>query len=302
MILPALITLVLVPLMARLALKMGIVDRPDGVLKPHGRVVPYLGGLAMFFGSLPVLWKDSTVLLASSMAVSVGLIDDMISISPKLRLLVEFSLASLIAFRFTGTSDPLMLSVMIVAIVALINAVNMTDGMDGMAAGAVAISSAFLLTAVENPLARDLSLTVLSVSLAFLVYNFPPAKVFMGDAGSYLLGTILSAILASSMRYGWSPMSLRYVFPVWIYALDLLSGFVRRIRAGKSPFEGDRDHFYDKIKRRTGSDLKTLMISYALVAIFSAAILIKPFFLAVSYELLISALTIWKLNLLDYDG
>ena len=294
-----LITLVSVPLMAKLATRMGIVDRPDGILKTHTRVVPYLGGLGMFFGMIPFLWRDSFSLMILSISLSLGLLDDILSVNPKIRLLVEFVLAWTISWRFLGLGIYQILFA--VGIVALINAVNMVDGMDGMAAGSVVISSFFLAIMAENQFSRGLSLTILVVSLGFLVYNFPPAKIFMGDAGSYLLGTSLSIVLASSMRYGFSTDSLKFLFPVWIYLLDLTAGFLRRIINHRSPFSGDREHFYDKLKRIFKSDVKTLLASYTIVLAFSMVSLVESFYLALSIEIAMSIFLIFSLKLLRYE-
>lgn len=301
-ILSFLITVILVPIFAKIALRFGVVDRPDGVLKTHSRVTPYLGGLGMFLGIAPVLWRDSYSLVLVSIIVSVGLLDDLLSLSPKLRLLLEFTVASGIVMRFLGFQDMLYSVVFIIGIVALVNAVNMVDGMDGLSSGSVAISAIFLYIASENSFSRSLSLGLITVCIAFLIYNFPPAKVFMGDAGSYLLGSILSIILASSMRYGFDLRSLKFIFPVWIYLLDLSVSIVRRMRAKKSPFGGDRDHFYDKIYRKFGGKIKTLLVSYLIVGISSSFILVKPFVLALVLEIVFSIFVVYRLNLLGYDG
>ncbi len=296
------ITAVFVPVFSRLAVRMGIVDRPDGILKTHSRVTPYLGGLGMFLGVIPFLWEDSFSLILVSMAVSIGLLDDAISLSPKLRLLVEFTIASGVVVRFLSFHNVLYSVLFIVGVVALVNAVNMIDGMDGIAGGSVAVSAVFLAVAAENSLSKGLSLSLIAVCLAFLIYNFPPAKVFMGDAGSYLLGTMLALILASSMRYGFSTQSLRFLFPVWVYLLDLGASAVRRIRAGKSPFWGDRDHFYDKIYRRVRRKTRTVLISYIIVGVSSSFVLIKPFEIALLLETTLSVILLYLLNMLSYDS
>ncbi len=296
------ITAVAVPIFAKVAMKFGIVDRPDGVLKTHSRVTPYLGGLGMFLGIAPILWKDSFSLLLVSILVSVGLLDDSLSLSPKIRLALEFSVAFGIVMRFLGFHDVLYSVLFVIGVVALVNAVNMVDGMDGLAGGSVAISAFFLYMASENILSRSLSLGLIAVCIGFLIYNFPPAKVFMGDAGSYLLGSVLSIILASSMRYGFDVRSLNFIFPVWIYLLDLSMSIVRRIRAKKSPFGGDRDHFYDKIYRRIGDRVKTVLLAYTIVGVSSSFILVKPFYLALTLETVFSAILIYYLKLFSYES
>ncbi|HEY8543189.1 MAG TPA: undecaprenyl/decaprenyl-phosphate alpha-N-acetylglucosaminyl 1-phosphate transferase, partial [Pseudothermotoga sp.] len=98
--------------------------------------------------------------------------------------------------------------------------------------------------------------------IGYLVYNFPPAKIFMGDAGSYFIGSIVSYTILSNLK---ASFNLNVFFPFWILILDIFSGIVRRIIAQRSPFKGDRDHIYDKIWRRiNGSkvlkDRKTVIV------------------------------------------
>ncbi|RKX47924.1 MAG: undecaprenyl/decaprenyl-phosphate alpha-N-acetylglucosaminyl 1-phosphate transferase [Thermotogae bacterium] len=290
---------------------MGFVDIPDGVLKIHERVIPYLGGLGMFLGALPVLWKDSFSLVIVSLTVSLGLLDDIFRLNPFLRLSVEIVLSSAIVWRFVGFENPFYSFVLVVGFTGLLNAVNMIDGLDGICAGSVGIASLFFFFLSLDNFSKDLSLTTVAVCLGFLLYNFPPAKVFMGDAGSYLLGMLLSLNFAANNRVFQFERFLPSVLIVWFFALDLGASFLRRVKSGQSPFEGDRDHFYDKIFRRIKGDVlkrkrMTAFLTYITILPFpllgilcksNLTNLIVALVLALTYSILL----VKTLNLFDYD-
>jgi len=152
-------------------------------------------------------------------------------------------------------------------IFTVINSVNYQDGMDGLAGGEVFISlSGFALLGLMlgNALVLTLALTVMGAVAAFLVFNFPPAKIFMGDSGAYSLGFILTvlAILFSK------PYNIYSVIgPIFIIGLPIFDGVftnIRRLLAGKSIFLGDRSHFYDRLLQKGFSTEKTLAICYGL--------------------------------------
>ncbi|KAF2959719.1 MraY family glycosyltransferase [Thermotoga sp. 38H-to] len=251
----------------RVAKRLNIVDRPDGVLKPHGRETPYLGGLGIFVGVLPFLWNDTVVLLSASIALTLGLMDDLFSISPFLRLVAEFGISLLLVWRFIGLENLLVSTLWLFFIAVLVNSVNMMDGMDGLCGSLVALSSLSYFFLVRGVFFENLSLSLLGASLGYLVFNFPPAKIFMGDAGSYLLAVLLSTIVLSQNRFFSFNTFLTMVFPLWIFFLDFLASVVRRYRNRRSIFKGDRDHMYDKLSRRSGTR-RALFIMIATHAVF----------------------------------
>ncbi|PLV58280.1 glycosyltransferase family 4 protein [Thermotoga sp. KOL6] len=236
----------------RIAKKFEIVDKPDGVLKPHGREVPYLGGLGIFTGLLPFLWKDSPVLLASSLALAIGLLDDLFSLSPFFRLIVEFGISLLLIWRFVGFYNVWYSAFWMLLVVILINAVNMMDGMDGLCSSLVAISSFFFFLLVQGSFFQELSLALLGASLGYLVFNFPPAKIFMGDAGSYLIAVVLSILFISQNRHPSFNSLVSFLFLLWIFLLDFFASVLRRYKSKKPIFFGDKDHMYDKLSRQFG--------------------------------------------------
>ena len=296
------LSLVGVSVFAQVAKKLGVYDVPDGVLKTHSRLVPYFGGIGIFLALLPFLYDHSNLLILFSLIMILGLLDDVFSVSPKLRLLLELLVSFMLVYYFHST--PLFLVLFTIGAAALINAVNMMDGMDGICASNVSLSSFVFFLLSTNHFSSSLSLSVLGASLGYLVYNFPPAKVFMGDAGSYVLGLSLSTLYLSLSRSLNLMDITMYLYPLWIFFLDLISGFIRRIRNSRNPFEGDRDHIYDKIHRRVKNERKTLFLTLSLNAAFSSL----AFLHRISWPASLTALFILTvyiikaLNLFDYDS
>ncbi|HOQ40119.1 MAG TPA: MraY family glycosyltransferase [Fervidobacterium sp.] len=251
------ITTITIPLFGRMAYKYNIVDKPDGVLKPHERVTPYLGGISIFLAVVFTTPFDLITKLSLTLLVLTGLIDDVRTLSPRIRLLVEFVVSILLTFKYIGIN--LLSPVYIIAIVTLINAVNMMDGMDGICASVSLISAVGLLFTVTSNYDKLLLFALIGALFGYLIYNFPPARIFMGDAGSYLIGGILSIAVLSSGRRGDYTVVSAIIF-VSIFFFDLIAGFTRRILNGRSPFNGDRDHIYDKIQNRLQDSRKTLFV------------------------------------------
>ncbi|AEH50701.1 glycosyltransferase family 4 protein [Pseudothermotoga thermarum] len=225
------------PLLSKIALKFGIVDRPDNHLKNHGKVVPYLGGVALYLSVLPFL-KNLILLFILTGFMLLGLADDIKKLSWQFRLTIEFFLAALLVLRFS--KDFLSFLFNVILTVAIINAVNMSDGLDG--ACAVVVSLGILLGNFGK-----IGLAFVGALLGYLVFNFPPTKVHMGDAGTYLLGAFVSYMIVGRMD---NPFDLKPVLLFFLPLLDLLSAVIRRISHHKSPFKGDLDHVHHKLFRR----------------------------------------------------
>lgn len=256
-----LISLVVMPIVILLARKLKIVDRPDGVLKTHHKVTPYLGGLAIYVGILPFV-KDIRLLILASIMLILGLIDDTKPISWYARLGAELIIGWFMSLGFTQNHFMTVLYTLL--FVLIVNATNMIDGMDGICAVVVLIGMVF---SGDFPF----KWAVVGSLSGYLVYNFPPAKIFMGDAGSYFIGSIIAYAIFSNLKVSFK---LEVFLPFWILLLDIFSGVVRRIIAQRSPFKGDRDHIYDKIWRRMkGSkilrDRKTVLMMAVMSFIFA---------------------------------
>lgn len=262
------ITAITIPLFGRLAYRYNIVDRPDGELKPHERVTPYLGGISIFLAVISTTPFDLITKLSLTLLVLTGLIDDVRTLSPRIRLVIEFAVSILLTLKYIGLSS--ITPLYIVGIVALINAVNMMDGMDGVCASVSLISATGLIFTATSNYDKLLLFTLIGALFGYLIYNFPPARIFMGDAGSYLIGGILSIGVLSSARRADHTVVSAIVF-VSIFLFDFLAGLLRRMLNGRSPFNGDRDHMYDKIQSKLEDSRKTL---FAMIGIQLAIFLV----------------------------
>ncbi len=227
---------------------------------PEG-VLPYLDGVWHRAGELWGLLAAGTVL------VVLGLADDRRGVNVWLRLLVEFLVAGFVVyglgFRLTAFIGISWLTdlLSVVWIVAVINSFNMLDNMDGLSGGVAAIIAASMATVMlttPDPTTRQPQLFVASLLLVvcgsligFLWHNRPPAKIFMGDGGSYLVGFLIAVAMLMATFSSSSEMRVHAVFaPLCAMAVplyDMCTVLWIRIREGRSPFEGDRSHFSHRL-------------------------------------------------------
>ena len=258
----ALLSLVLVPLALRVALRLGALDHPGGH-KQQPSAVPHLGGVAMVVAFAVAVLVAALVrppvaglaqlatILGLAVAVSlVGLVDDLWGLSPWLRLVVVGAAAGGLWAAGVGTNlfggGVLDLAVTVLWVVGVTNAINLLDNMDGLSAGVAAIAAVFFwLIAVLHGqfLVAALSLALVGCAMGFLRHNFHPARIYMGDAGSLCLGFLL-AVLGVKLEVPTDPVIAAFV-PILVLGLaifDTALVTVTRITRGVSPFEGGRDH------------------------------------------------------------
>lgn len=237
---------------------------------------------------LPGVWAQSprlwTILGLGTAVMLLGLADDRWKLSWRLRLFVEFLLAGvtvLAGYRITLFLDlpPLTWLLSVLWIVGLINAFNMIDNMDGLAAGVAAIASAILATVMfltPKPLSGEPQLFVagfllvlLGGLLGFLWHNRPPARLFMGDAGSYLVGYLLAVISMTATFAGENMPRHAVLAPLCALAVplyDLVSVIALRLRAGASPFVGDTRHFSHRLVELGMSKAQAVLTIYLMAA------------------------------------
>ena len=208
------IVALLVPVARRYALRNGITDNPAPG-KSHASPTPYLGGVAIALGAvacsavLPEWQSQAAVILAAAALVAVtGLFDDVRTVRPSMRLLVEASAATAAAAAGAHVQlfgGPLDYVITVVWIVVITNSFNLLDNMDA-AAGSIAtvIASALAVTALleGQRLVGGMAVVVAAACLAFLLYNWHPARIFMGDAGSLFLGFVLAVIALEAADAG----------------------------------------------------------------------------------------------------
>ena len=219
-----------------------------------------------------------------------GLIDDARHLGPWVKLIVQFAVAGLLVFGF----DVRMLTVLgfvpssvvtILWIVLITNAFNFLDNMDGLSAGVAAITAAiFALAAirVEQIFVPTLAFLVVGVMLGYLWHNFPPARIFMGDAGSLVIGyfmavlTILTTYWETGAQQELSP---RIMIPLIVLAVplyDTASVVLIRLRQGISPFRGDQRHFSHRLVQRGMSPRNAVLTIYLATAATSLGAIMLP--------------------------
>ena len=262
--------------MIRLGPRLGFVDRGDDELKIHtGAAVP-LGGVGVFLGlhlGLAVIGRfDASLLVATALVFVLGLADDRLSLSPVIRITVT-ALAGLALVLIDERSDGFWVGlVAVVLVVAVVNAVNMIDGLDALA-GTVTSVGALGLAALTATLVGVGSMdpVVLSAAiLGFLVWNVPPARLFLGDNGAYVIGVTL-AWAALRMFEGWEP-ALLAVVAIGVPLFELGSTVLRRLFARGQLFGGDRDHSYDLLHRRGLSAVQVAAVMGLAQLVWSAVV------------------------------
>ncbi len=278
-----LLALYLTPIFRDSAVRFGILDRPDGALKTQKQPVPYLGGLAVFGAVLfPVAiflqFSDTLMglILASTLIILLGLIDDIGRLSPRIKLLVQviavfLMLKSGIRIRVAFIPPIVSVGLTFLWMLLLTNGFNLIDVMDGLAAGVACVSAAALSAIFYlqgNRMGVVLCLSLAGALLGFLRYNRPPAKIYLGDAGSLFLGFLLGG-LALDADYtlrnpmGW--LSALAIFAVPLFEIVFISYL--RFRRGASIFVGSRDHFSLRLRKWKLSTAQTVLWSCAAAAL-----------------------------------
>jgi UDP-GlcNAc:undecaprenyl-phosphate GlcNAc-1-phosphate transferase len=289
---------VAVAALARVAAPLGLVDEPGG-RKEHERAVPLVGGLAIFIvllvatlalGTAP---RAAYLLLALSIVVAVGLWDDVTELSPRLKFVIQIAASAImiwgagIELRSVGDLlgwRPIGLSILAVpltifAVVGVVNSVNMIDGLDGLAGSIALVALAwYAMVAAASGLDLQFQVAVLlgGAIAGFLIFNLrlpwqPHARVFLGDAGSLMIGFAL-AWYAVDLTQG-PGRTFPPIAALWIVLLplaDCVSLMARRVAARRSPFDADRHHIHHYLLARGLGAGQTLAILVALSAAFGA--------------------------------
>lgn len=283
LVLAFLLGLYFTPVARQGALRFGIVDRPDGRLKNHAEPVPYLGGLAVFLAYLMalglVLPFDSLLLgllLAGTLTLLVGLVDDFGVLTPLAKVAgqgvaIFVLLRSGAVIELTGVPAELRSPLAAAWLLAVCNAFNLLDVMDGLAAGVGVLAGLGLgaVALVGGELPEAAAAFALAGALAgFLVFNFNPARIYLGDAGSLATGITLGA-LALAIR--WSERSpAGFLAPLAILAVPLADTVyvtALRARAGRPFWHGSPDHFPLRLRRAWGGRVRPAVFTcYALAA------------------------------------
>ncbi len=310
------------PLIRRLAVRIGAIDRPSD-RKVHPKPTPTLGGLAMWLACLAGLAaaylmpafdeafelssEPLGVVLAGTAIVALGSYDDLRGIAVPAKIAGQILagglliLAGVQLFYFwipglgvLSLGPDLAVPLTIIWVVAMINAVNLIDGLDGLAAGVVAIAAAAFFTyafgsgepifAGPSP-AGLFSVIVAGAALGFLPHNFNPAKIFMGDSGSMLLGLMLAAATISGVGRTDAPtntdlaaLAIPVAIPLLVLAVpftDVIWAIARRIRRRKPVYRPDKEHIHHRLLEIGHTHRQAVLLMYlwsALLASLALAI------------------------------
>ena len=311
---------VMTPPVKRFAEKVGAIDVPKDNRRVHDHPIPRMGGLAIFIGFMlsliffvPMSTKVTGLLVGSVIIAVMGGVDDIVSLNPWVKLAGQI-VAALVAIRcglvFDVISNPnifaeetyieigwLSIPLTMLWIVGCTNAVNLIDGLDGLAVGVSAISSLTMLIVslfVSEPVVSIILAALTGACLGFMPYNLNPAKIFMGDVGSQLLGFVLST--ASIMGLFKLHAIITFFVPLLALALplaDTIFAFFRRILHGQSPFKADKGHFHHRLLAMGLNQKQVVAVLYGISAVLGLlAVLMAGDSMAVKIICLVAAFII----------
>jgi len=285
------LTIGLIPVMKCLAVRINLVDEPNQ-RKVHALPMPRSGGISMALGAIvPILiWVPvdhfvRAVHIGCALIVAFGMLDDMKNLKYIHKFLAQIA-GALVVILYGGVRIevlgnlvpsgfilPFSISVVLtlVFIVGITNAINLSDGLDGLAGGLCMMSFVaigFFAYRCDNMSIAVMSLAVIGAILGFLRYNTHPAVVFMGDAGSQMLG-FLCAVFVIVLTQSNTPYSqVMPLFLIGLPILDTLTVMTERILKGVSPFRPDKNHFHHKLMRLGLYHSESVLFIYVLQTLF----------------------------------
>lgn len=289
-------SIVFTPLVKRLAYRIGAVDRPN-YRKVHARIMPRLGGLAIYLSFIVtyLIYRpdgdfDKALLIGATIIIITGVLDDMLEITAKAKMLGQLAAAVVIVvygeiqiefinLPFGGELEfgYFAIPLTIIWIVGITNAVNLIDGLDGLAAG---VSTIALITLsamailMGNPFVATVTAILAASTLGFLVFNFYPARIFMGDTGALFLGFMISVFALLGFK-GVTMFAL--IIPVIMLGVpvsDTFFAIVRRLREKQPLSAADKSHLHHCLLNVGFTHRQTVLIIYAIAALFGITALI----------------------------
>ena len=290
-----LVSALLVPIVKKAAEHVGAMDIPNE-RKVHKYPIPRMGGLAIFgaflIGYMLFASKNSSqmlsILIGGFIIILMGLFDDIKPVPARYKFLLQIIAAAVVVFyggivlnkitAFGLTFNfPKIISYIITIffIVGITNTINLIDGLDGLASG---VSSIYFMTVtiiafINNKMGgldTMLSLIMLGSTLGFLIHNFHPAKIFMGDTGSQFLGFTISVIALLGFK---AATLTSLIVPIVILAIpifDTALAIFRRLLKGKGIMSPDKEHFHHQLLKMKFSVTATVLIIYAINILFAS--------------------------------
>jgi UDP-GlcNAc:undecaprenyl-phosphate GlcNAc-1-phosphate transferase len=294
----ACVAAVTTPVVIRLARRIGAVDRPNERKVSRRAGMPLLGGLAVAIGcsaGLVAVFAGPAPIAMSSqigafgvgalLLICVGMWDDRFDLSATSKFVVQIVAAAiaihagfsvdLFSHPLTGKTDEvptwIIWPVSLVWIVGVTNAMNLIDGLDGLSAGIGAIIAATLVVIcwqAEQWVGVVIGLALFGALAGYLPFNFPPARIFLGDTGSLFIGYALALVALEGYR---KTAFLAFIVPILALAipiLDTLLSILRRLRSGRGVFSPDQLHMHHRLLHREGSHRSAVLMLYFLTSCF----------------------------------
>ena len=307
------------PLVRYAAMRLGILDQPSA-RKVHLAPVPLMGGAAIYIAFIAALaiWGERSyvnevvgIFVGATLVSLVGALDDSRGVGSYLKLAFQIAAAAILILSgvqvrlFDGFMD---IVLTLLWIVGITNAFNLLDNMDGLSAGVATVASAFftLLAAMSGQyLVGTLAAALGGACVGFLVYNWNPARVFMGDTGSLFLGFLLAAV-GIKLRFPANSASITWMIPVLILALPIFDTslvFISRLRRGKNPLiTAGKDHLSHRLACISGSQREAVLLCYlvtgatGLVSIFLTQANLQEALVLGLGALVVALFALWKLE------
>lgn len=276
------------PVMRLVALRFGVVDQP-AARKIHANPVPLLGGAAIYIAFIVVLFTLGDrryihevvgIFIGATLVSLMGVVDDRWGLGSYFKLGGQLLAASILVYSGVQISifgNWFDLVVTIAWVVGITNAMNLLDNMDGLSGGIAMIAAVFftLLAALSNQyLVGTLAAALAGACAGFLVYNWNPAHIFMGDTGSLFLGFLLAAV-GIKLRFPSNSDTITWLIPVLVLALpvfDTTLVFISRLRRGKNPLTTPgKDHISHRLAFLTGSRREAVLLCYLIAGAMGVA-------------------------------
>lgn len=283
------------PIVKKFAIKIGATDKPNQ-RKVHQNIMPRLGGLAIYIAFIigflilrPDNVYDIPILVGSFIIILTGFLDDLTELSPKVKLLGQLLAATIVVLGGVQVSyinlpfgsqlefGYLSIPLTIVWIVGITNAINLIDGLDGLAAGVSAIALitiSWMAILKGDAFVTGMGFILLGSILGFLIYNFHPAKIFMGDTGALFLGYMISVLSLLGFK---NVTAISFIIPVIILGVPISDTFfaiIRRIVNKKPLSAPDKSHLHHCLLKLGYSHRQTVLMIYGMSAIFGVAAII----------------------------
>ncbi len=302
------ISLLITPKIIKITNKHKIFDEPNS-RKIHKKTISRLGGLAIFlafifsFVAFNIFFEKALKLsfniylysIALSLSFLVGFIDDIVNITAPYKLLLQVItafIASLSGLLIDQVTISKFITIRfgyfsyiftILWIILFMNAINLIDGLDGLASGIIGLASIFIFIIsiiTNNIFVSYVSLILLGSIIGFYFYNFPPAKIFMGDGGAYFLGFMYSTIALMGIKK--SSVAVLFIIPIVLLIIplvDIMMVILKRIRGRKSILTADRNHLHHRLLALGFTAKNILFITYfftIILGVFSILIVLLP--------------------------